>query len=134
MPVRYLLDTNTASYAIKGNFPQVRQRLLQLPMSDVGISTVTEAELRFGAERIPEATRIRILVREFLSRLIILPWDSEAAIRYARVRTVVERVGTPIGNLDLMIASHALAVDAVLVTHDRVFRRVRGLKTEDWTT
>ena len=133
MPPRYLLDTNTASYAIRGNFPRVRERLLRVPTDEIGISVVTEAELRFGAARLPEAARVRVLLREFLAAIAALPWTSEAAIEYAQLRLAAERFGTPMGTLDLMIASHALAIGAVLVTHDRGFRRVRELKLEDWT-
>jgi len=133
MALRYLLDTNTSSYAIRGNFPGVRERLLSVPTSEIGISVVTEAELRFGAARLPEVARTRVLVREFLATYAALPWASDAAVRYADLRLAVERTGAPIGPLDLMIAAHALAVDAVLVSHDRVFRRVPELKLEDWT-
>ncbi len=133
MPVRYLLDTNIASYAIKGNFPQVRERLLNVPMSDVGISVITEAELRFGAVRKSAGAHLRLVVDEFLVRVEILPWDSEAAKHYADLRRALEDSGTPMGNLDIMIAAHALAVRATLVTHDRVFQRVKHLKIEDWT-
>jgi tRNA(fMet)-specific endonuclease VapC len=132
MAVRYLLDTNTVSYVIKGNFPRVRERLLKVPMAEVGISVITEAELRFGSARRPEASKLKIAVEEFLLRVEILPWDSEAAQHYARVRAALEDDGEPIGNLDLMIAAQALAGEAVLVTHDRVFRKITGLKTEDW--
>ena len=69
MAVRYLLDTNTASYVIKGNFPRVRARLLKVPMAEVGISVVTEAELRFGVARRPEATSLKSVVEEFLLRV-----------------------------------------------------------------
>jgi tRNA(fMet)-specific endonuclease VapC len=133
MPVRYLLDTNTASYIIKGNFPRVRVRLLKVSMAEVGISVVTEAELRFGVARLPEATRLKTVVEEFLLRVEVLPWTSEAAQHYARIRATLEKEGEPMGNLDLMIAAQALAADAALVTHDRVFRRVKGLKNEDWS-
>jgi tRNA(fMet)-specific endonuclease VapC len=64
-------------------------------------------------------------------RVDILPWNSDAASHYARIRATLE--GEPVSNLDLMIAAQALAAEAVLVTHDRVFRRVKGLKIEDWT-
>ncbi len=127
MPVRYLLDTNTASYIIKGNIPRVRERLLKVPMAEVAISAVTEAELRFGVVRRPEAARLRIAVDEFLLRVESLPWDSEAAQQYASVRAALERAGEPLGNLDTMIAAHALAAQAVLVTSDRAFRRVKHL-------
>jgi tRNA(fMet)-specific endonuclease VapC len=133
MAVRYLLDTNTASYVIKGNFPRVRARLLKVPMAEVGISVVTEAELRFGLERRPEATALKRVVEEFLLRVEALPWNSEAAQHYARIRASLEREGEPMGNLDLMIAAHAVAAEVVLVTHDHVFRRVKGLKVEDWS-
>jgi tRNA(fMet)-specific endonuclease VapC len=133
MAVRYLLDTNTASYIIKGTFPRVRERLLKVPMAEVGISVITEAELRFGVARLPEATQLKTVVEEFLLRVESLPWTSAAAQQYARIRATLEREGEPMGNLDMMIAAQALAAEAVLVTHDRVFRRVKGLKVEDWS-
>jgi tRNA(fMet)-specific endonuclease VapC len=133
MAVRYLLDTNTASYVIKGSPPRVRERLLKVPMAQVVISAVTEAELRFGVARRPEATGLKIAVEEFLLRVESLPWDSESARRYAAVRAELERNGVPMGNLDMMIAAQALAVGAILVTNDRVFWRVKGLELEDWT-
>ena len=133
MSVRYLLDTNTASYIIKGNIPRVRERLLKVPMAQVAISAVTEAELRFGVARRPEAAQLKIAVGEFLLRVESLSWDSEAAQQYASVRAALERAGEPLGNLDMMIAAHALAAQAVLVTSDRAFRRVKHLNTEDWT-
>lgn len=133
MPVRYLLDTNTASYVIKGNFPRVRERLLKVPMAEVGISAVTEAELRFGVARKPGAIRLKTAVEEFLLRVEVLPWDSAAAEQYAEVRADPERTGKPMGNLDLLIAAHAIAAQVALVTHDHVFRRIKRLKVEDWT-
>jgi tRNA(fMet)-specific endonuclease VapC len=133
MPVRYLLDTNTVSYIIKGNFPQVRERLLHVPTSEVGISVVTEAELRFGVARLPQATKLGIVVEEFLRRVEIFVWDSAAARVYALLRATLEEHGEPIGNLDLMIASQALALRLILVSNDRVFRRVKGLTVEDWS-
>ena len=133
MAIRYLLDTNTASYIIKDNIPSVRQRLLQIPMADVAISAVTEAELRFGVARRPQAVRLKNIVEEFLLRVDVLPWTSDAAKEYAEIRALLEGKGEPLGNLDLMIAAHAVAVPAVLVTNDHSFRRVKRLKTEDWT-
>jgi len=133
MPVRYLLDTNIVSYVIKGNFPHVRERLLEVPMAEVGISVITEAELRFGVARLPLATKLGVAVEEFLLRVEVLAWDSEAAQHYARLRAALEEHGEPMGNLDLMIAAQALAAGAILVSNDRVFRRVKGLESEDWT-
>jgi tRNA(fMet)-specific endonuclease VapC len=133
MACRYLLDTNIASYIIKGNVPAVRRRLLKVPMAQVAISTVTEGELTYGVARRPEATNLQTVVREFLLRLAILPWDSEAAQQYGRLRASLEGEGRPMGNLDMMIAAQALASDLVLVTHDQAFKRIKKLKVEDWT-
>lgn len=133
MPVRYLLDTNTVSYIIKGNRPRVRERLLRVSMAEVGISVITEAELLFGLARRPEATNLKTVVEEFLLRVEVLPWDSDAARQYSRMRATLEGGGEPMGNLDLMIAAQALAKDLVLVSSDAVFRRVKGLKIEDWS-
>ncbi|HZR58583.1 MAG TPA: type II toxin-antitoxin system VapC family toxin [Terriglobales bacterium] len=129
MPVRYLLDTSMASYVIKGNFPRVRERLLKVPMTEVGISSVTEAELRFGVAKRPDAGKLKVAVEEFLIRVETLPWDSEAAKHYAAVRAALEKDGTPMGNMDMMIASQALAAEAMLITHDRCLGE-RGI--EDW--
>ena len=133
MPVRYLLDTNTVSYVIKGNFSQVRERLLKVPISEVGISVITEAELCFGVARLPQAAKLGIVVEDFLRRVEILVWDSAAARAYARLRATLEENGEPMGNLDLMIAAQSRALGLILVSNDRVFRRVKGLKVEDWS-
>lgn len=133
MSLRYLLDTNTASYIIKGNVPRVRERLLKVPMSQLLISAVTEAELLFGAARRRDAVQLKIAIDEFLLRVYSLPWDSAAARQYADVRAALEIAGTPMGNLDMMIGAHALAAEAVLVTSDHSFHRLKQLKIEDWT-
>lgn len=73
------------------------------------------------------------MVAEFLLRVEVLAWNSEAARHYARLRATLEKQGEPMDNLDRMIAAQALAVEAILVTHDRVFRSVKGRKIEDWT-
>jgi tRNA(fMet)-specific endonuclease VapC len=81
----------------------------------------------------PEATRLKILVDEFLLRVPSLPWDSESARQYAAIRVALEARGHPLGNLDLPIAAQAMAAGLVLVTHDRSFRRVKNLAVEDWS-
>ncbi|MBZ5521278.1 MAG: type II toxin-antitoxin system VapC family toxin [Acidobacteriia bacterium] len=133
MASRYLLDTNIASYVIKGNIPAVRRRLVRVPMGQVAVSAVTEAELRYGVARLPNATRLQKIVEEFLLRVTILPWDSDAARQYGDLRASLERQGQPMGNLDLMIGAHALALGMVLVTNDRAFARIKKLRIEDWT-
>jgi tRNA(fMet)-specific endonuclease VapC len=129
----YLLDTNTASYVIRGNIPSVRHHLVTVPIAQVAVSAVTEGELRYGVARRPDASRLRQVVDEFLIRVTVLPWDSAAAHEYGKLRAGLEQHGRPMGNLDLMIGAHAVALGAVLVTHDQAFRRIRRLKVEDWT-
>ena len=131
--IRYLLDTNIASCVIKGNSPAVDRRLVKVAMADLAISAVTEGELRFGAARLPHATRLHNLIEDFFLRVTILPWDSDAAQHYGQLRATLEREGQPMGNLDVMIGAHALALDAILVTNDRAFARIKKLKVEDWT-
>lgn len=132
MGAHYLLDTNTVSYVIKGNLPVVRERLQECAPSEIAISVITEAELRFGVLRLPLAKRLALVVEEFLRFVEIHPWNSAAARHYAQLRACIEQEGRPMGNLDLMIASHSLALGTVLVSSDRVFRRVKDLKIEDW--
>ena len=129
-----MLDTNIASFVIKGNRPALDRRLARIPVGNVFISAVTEAELRYGVARIAPAPRLEMLVKEFLLTVTILPWDSAAALAYAELRTNLERAGQPMSNLDLMIAAHALAGGAILVTNDRAFSRIRNLEVVDWST
>jgi tRNA(fMet)-specific endonuclease VapC len=131
--VLYLLDTNIASCIIRGNSPAVDRRLAKVPPAQLATSAVTEGELRFGAARLPGATRLHSLIEEFFLRVVILPWDSDAARQYGQLRATLERAGQPMGNLDTMIAAHALALGAVLVTNDRAFSRIKKLTVENWS-
>jgi tRNA(fMet)-specific endonuclease VapC len=133
MALRYLLDTNISNYIIKGNIPAVRRHLVAVPMAEIAVSAVTEAELCYGVARRADAKKLEQIVREFLLRLTILPWDSQAAREYGRLRARLEHEGRPMGNLDLMIGAQALAAGLVLVTNDQSFKRIKGLKVEDWT-
>lgn len=132
MPGLYLLDTNTASYVINGKMPRVRERLARVPMGRVAVSVITEAELRFGMEKKPEAKRVRVAVEEFLLSANILAWNSESAKAYAALRFSMESKGKSISNLDLMIAAQAIAAQAILVTSDSVFSKITDLEVEDW--
>ncbi len=133
MEIRYLFDTNVASFVIRGNSTAVDRRLVRVPMAQLAISAVTEGELRFGAARLPHATRLHNMIEDFFLRVAILPWDSDAAQQYGQLRAALEREGRQMGNLDAMIGAHALALGAILVTNDRAFGRIKGLKVEDWT-
>ena len=133
MAVRFLLDTNTVSFFIRGSSPSLTRRLRRTRAEDVALSVVTEMEIRYGLARNP-ALRIGPLLEEFLGGMTILPLTSEAATHYARARADLEARGTPIGPLDLMIAAQGLALGATVVTTNlKEFRRVRGLRCEDWT-
>lgn len=128
-----MLDTNIASFIIRGSSLPLKTRLLSVPMAQLCVSCVTQGELFYGLARKPGATALNAAVRELLLRLDVLPWDGAAAQHYGALRAALERQGTPLGNLDTMIAAHALAADAALVTNDRAFTRIEGLQVEDWT-
>jgi len=128
----FLLDTNAVSHAIK-NHPQLTARLFAQPVSAIMISVITEAELLFGLARRPDAKKLHHLIHDFLSRVAILPWTSEAARQYATIRATLERAGQVLSPLDTLIAAHAISLQAVLVTSDKAFARIPGLQTQDWT-
>ncbi len=128
-----MLDTNTASYIIKGNPPATRERLLDIPMANVCVSAITEAELLRGVAKKPEAKQLPLIVREFLLRVNILPWDSGAAKAYAELRTACESTGKSLGALDMLIASHSVSIGSVLVTSDKAFYHIEDLLAlENW--
>jgi len=131
MPLR-MLDTKIASAAIRGH-RAVDERLRALPAGAWCISAVTRAELRFGVERRPHAAQLAQLVDAFLVVAPAVAWDSSAADAHGRLRAQLEASGKRIGDFDEMIAAHALALGAVLVTDNtRHFRQVRGLELENW--
>ncbi len=130
----YMLDTNTASYIIKGESAVIRERLRIVPMANVCVSAITEAELLRGVAKKPDAKHLPLAVKEFLLRVEILPWDSDAAEVYVQLRTACENEGKPLGNMDMLIAAHSVAVGAILVTNDKAFYNVKHhLMLEDWS-
>lgn len=129
---QYMLDTNTVSDLIKAH-PSVARAVVAVPMASLCLSAITEGELLFGLAKRPDAKRLHIAVRELLRRFDVLPWDSAVAERYGTVRADMERKGKILAPLDLLIATHALSVGAVLVTNDQVFGQVADLHVEDWS-
>lgn len=128
-----MLDTNIASHVIKGDIPKVRERLAVVPMHEIVVSAVTQAELLYGVAKRGHPRGLRTRVDEFLIRVDVLPWTREVAIVYADLRASCEAAGVSLSPLDMMIAAHAKAVGATLVTRDRAFALAPGRPVlEDW--
>jgi tRNA(fMet)-specific endonuclease VapC len=129
---RYLLDTNICIYIINRRPAKVLQHFEGLPAGDVGISSVTGAELAYGVEKSGSA-RNRQALEKFFAPLEIVSFDAEAMRRYGQLRAQLEKRGTPIGPLDMLIAAHAMALGSALVTDNvREFERIPGLALENW--
>ena len=129
--MKFLLDTDSVSFAMRGQ-GGVADRIRAHQPSELGISAITLAELRFGADR-RRSRRLHRLIDAFVGDVAVMPFDDEAADRFGKVAAAVTSKGTPIGALDTMIAAHTLRLGLTLVTHNvKHFRCVRGLKIADW--
>lgn len=130
----HMLDTDTASYLIKGKSPAIEARLAALVPSTVCVSVMTRAELQYGLKRVSADHRLHLAVRQFLKIVRIVPWDTDAADWYAEIRHQLVSTGQPIGEMDMMIAAHALSAGAVLVTNNsRHYARIEApLILENW--
>ena len=129
----YLLDTDTSSYIIKKKPLTVKQRLQSIRVGDVAVSVITVAELRYGVEKLASTKLTQSIIDDFLRYVVILAWEEEVTHFYARLRDYLTKKGTPIGNMDLMIASQALCYHCILVTNNtRHFSRVPNLRLENW--
>ena len=129
----YLLDTDTCSYAIRHASTTLDARLATASPDSLAISAVTRAELMFGLEKRGNPRELTRLVHGFLERVAVMPLDAQAADHFAKLRAQLERGGTPIGIFDTMIAGHALALKATLVTNNQKhFQKVKALKAENW--
>jgi tRNA(fMet)-specific endonuclease VapC len=126
-----MLDTGTVSFALRGQ-GRVAARLLEQTPSDLCMSSLTLAELRFGAET-KRSRKLHRLIDTFAESVAATPFDAEAAGRFGVVAAALARAGTPIGVVDTLIAAQALAADLTLVSNNtKLFGRVAGLKLEDW--
>ena len=131
--MHYLLDTDTASYAIRGAFAALDARLASAAPGKMAISVITRAELMYGLEKRGNPRGLSRVVHSFLDRMTILPWDNAAADAFAKTRVQLEKLGTPIGIADTMIGAHALSIKATLVTNNlKHFKKVKGLSVENW--
>ena len=133
MTVRYLLDTNIVSYLLRGHSLSARTRFEKATVKAIGVSAVTEAEVYYGLARTSAPTRLKPAAEVFFASVTCFAWDSSVARTYGALRAEQVRKGRPLSTEDLMIAAHALALKLTLVTSDRAFSFVDGLKTEDWT-
>lgn len=133
MSARFLLDTNICIYIAKESPASVLTRFRKARTGTIAISAVTYGELLFGAAKSRHAAGVRKVLERFTEHVPVLPIDEAAAAHYGQLRAVLEQRGEIIGNNDLWIAAHALARKLVLVTNnEREFRRVPGLKLQDW--
>ena len=129
----YLLDTNICIYLIKHKPMSLWDRFRALSVGEIGVSTITVAELQYGVEKSQFVQRNQQALDEFLLPLLVCPFEQDATLAYGRLRRDLEAAGTPIGAYDMLIAAHALTLGAVLVTNNqREFARIRGLHIENW--
>ena len=131
--MRYLLDTNICIQIIRRKPSELLSRLTALPVGDVGLSTITAAELHVGVQKSRDPARNAEALTLFLLPLEVAAFDYAAAEAYGRIRAALESAGTPIGPLDTLIAGHAASLDVILVTDNVAeFSRVPGLRIENW--
>ena len=131
----YMLDTNIASYLLKGKSPATRDRILSLRPGELAcISAVTEAELLYGIAKSGIGEQRMKMLKWFLLLVAIHPWGRGEAAVYGRLRARQEAMGKTLGPLDTQIAAHALALAATLVTNDQAFHQVPDLTVENWAT
>jgi tRNA(fMet)-specific endonuclease VapC len=130
--VKLLLDTDVC-IAILNRDERVRPHLERQPPSQLRMSAITLAELRFGIAKSTQPKRADANLRKLRSKVSVVPFDEEATLRYGSLRALLEKRGTPIGPLDTLIAAHSLALGWALATHNvKEFRRIPGLRCEDW--
>ena len=131
--MRYMLDTNICIYVIKHKPETVFQKLQNINPEDVCISSVTYAELVHGLEKSAAVEKNRLALSMLLANMEILDFDVDAADCYGKIRAALEKKGTPIGPLDMMIAAHAQSLGYTVVTNNvKEFSRVSALKIENW--
>ncbi len=133
--MKYMLDTNICIYLIKKKPTTVLKRFKKTNISEISISSITLSEFFYGVSKSSKPEQNFIALTQFVAPLEILPFGSEAAHYYGDLRARLEKQGTPIGSLDMLIAAHALSISSMLVTnHNREFDRVPGLKIENWVS
>lgn len=133
--MKLMLDTNICIYVIKQQPANVLKRFLEYQAGDIGISSITLSELRYGVAKSQHIEKNTDALDEFIIPLEVLPYDEEAALAYGIIRSTLEKAGTPIGSMNMLIAAHAVSLGVTLVTNNiREFVRVPKLTIIDWTS
>lgn len=134
MSRRYLLDTNVVSHIMQGRDAELLARLIQVPVGQVAMSSITLAELEYGLHRKGQPPRLRNALTQVLLRMDVLPWDEEVATCYGELCSTLETRGINLSDFDMMIAAHAVAADITLVSRDKAFAQVptERLSLEIW--
>jgi tRNA(fMet)-specific endonuclease VapC len=131
--IRYMLDTNVCISLIKHRPEGIRDRLVHFSPDEIAVSGIVVAELWFGVANSQKKKLNSAALSDFLNFVTLIDWPHQAGSLYGNIRAGLKKMGTPIGAMDLLIATHALFLDAVLVTNNtREFERVPGLKIENW--
>lgn len=131
--MKYMLDTNICIYIIKKRPEAVLNKFRTLKIGEVCISSITLAELTYGVYKSHQKQKNKTALNEFVSPLEMVSFNENTVEQYGALRAHLEKVGTPIGSLDTMIAAHALSLDLILVTNNtKEFSRVPHLNMEDW--
>ncbi len=130
----YLLDTNICIYGLKGTYPALNNKLLTIHPDEIAVSSITLAELEYGAEKSKWSVQNRQRMQSFLVNYNIIPFTENDSLAFGRIRANLESNGTPIGAYDMMIASQSVARNLIVITHNvKEFNRVPGIVIEDWT-
>ena len=129
----YLIDTNICSYLMSRRFPSVERAWRNKDPSEIFISSIVAGELAYGVEHSTRVESNRATLELFLSEVRVLPWDKNTIWTYAKEKSRLRKLGTPIGELDLLLGCQALANNAIFVTNNtREFERIEGLRLENW--
>ena len=131
--MKYLLDTNICIYIINEHPSSILDTLCSKRPNEISISSITIAELHYGAERSQNTHQNRIAILEFLLPFSLLDFDQRAASCYGKIREKLESKGTPVGPMDLLLASQATAYNLIFVTNNiKEFKRIDNLRLENW--
>jgi len=132
--MKYLIDSNICIYIMNQRPAEVIGKFKKFELGDIGVSTITVSELRYGAAKSKYRGKNEVRLEEFLTPLEILAYDQTAARVYGDIRFQLEKRGQPIGPLDLLIAAQAISRNLVLITNnDKEFKRIKKLKIQNWT-